>query len=85
MAEAPAHVLPGLPRWYFLLMYGPRAAWLDCYFQLHIAASSAPSRVLCVARVLRRSSPFSHPYSLYCLEGKFLESSRKCCKHHSFA
>jgi hypothetical protein len=21
-------------------MYGPRAAWLDCYFHLHIAASS---------------------------------------------
>jgi hypothetical protein len=28
----------GLHRWYFLPMYGPRAAWLDCDLHLHIAA-----------------------------------------------
>jgi hypothetical protein len=38
MAGVPAHALPGLPRWYFLSMYGPRAAWLDCDLHLHIAA-----------------------------------------------
>ena len=43
MAEAPAHALLGLPRWYFLLMYGPRAAGLD---MLPPCAHHRPLRLL---------------------------------------